>query len=80
MICKFCEAMKEKRQIEKIVKGWRADDLEDLGEYMFEYTVAIVTRNWYRKRGRRSASRTTDYRHLGLGYALNFCPECGRKL
>lgn len=29
---------------------------------------------------KRHAGRTTDYRNRGIGYKLNYCPECGRKL
>lgn len=29
---------------------------------------------------KRQAGRTVDYRNQGLGYKLNYCPECGRKI
>ena len=28
----------------------------------------------------QDAQQTTDYRNQGIGYQLNFCPECGRKV
>lgn len=74
MTCKFCEAMKVNRQCDKIDQS--PNELT-YGKYMSEYTVAIVKRHWYSKKGKRTASRTVDYRHMGLGYKLNYCPECG---
>ena len=81
MNCKFCKAMQINRQIEKICRSWSTEDeLKQCGRYMVDYSVAIVKRSWYRKKGKRSASRTTEYRHRGLGFALNYCPECGKKV
>ena len=45
-----------------------------------EYTVALVSHTWSVSRGKRSASRTVDFRNKGLGYKLNYCPECGKEL
>lgn len=73
--CKFCESLQEFKQIyEKLGKK------EKPGEgLLHEYTVALVIHS-YRKGHKAQAGRTTDYRRLGLGYKLNYCPECGRKL
>lgn len=79
--CKFCEAMKENRQIEEFTRQHESQkDLERYGKYKTEYAVAIITRSWYSKTGKRNAGRTTDYRHMGLGYKLNYCPECGANM
>ena len=79
--CKFCEAMNTHRQCEQIARSWATDaELKEFGKWMTEYSVAIVKRSWYQKRGKKSAGRSTDYRYRGLGYKLNYCPECGRKL
>lgn len=78
MNCNFCESIKIKRQINEFQNDYRHE--EKLGKYMSEYTVAIVTHCWYKKLGKRSGSRTTDYRNRGLGYALNYCPECGARM
>lgn len=79
--CKFCEAMKLNRQIEEFTRQHESPkDLERYGKHKTEYAVAIITRSWYSKTGKRNAGRTTDYRHMGLGYKLNYCPECGRKI
>ena len=77
MTCKFCEAMKVNRQCDKINQS--PNELV-YGKSMSEYTVAIVAHHWYSKMGKRTASRTTDYRHMGLGYKLNYCPECGARM
>ena len=79
--CRFCSAMEQHLEVEAIAKSWTTEkEKSQFGEYMTEYTVAIVKRSWYKKNGKRSSSRTTDYRNRGLGYALNYCPECGRRL
>jgi hypothetical protein len=79
--CKFCEAMKVNRQIEEFTRQHESPkDLERYGKYKTEYAVAIITRSWYSKSGKKHATRTTDYMYTGLGYKLNYCPECGREL
>ena len=79
--CKFCESMKIKRQIEEFERQHESPkDLERYGKYKTEYAVAIITRSWYSKTGKKHATRTTDYMYTGLGYKLNYCPECGREL
>ena len=79
--CKFCEAMKENRQVDEISRSWSTDDeLKRYGKYITEYSVAIVKRSYYQKKGKRKSGRTVQFRYRGLGYELNYCPECGRKL
>ena len=78
--CKFCEAMKGYKQAEGITRQWNADAEKQHGKYMTVYSVAIVKHSWYRKLGKKHAGRVTDYRYRGLGYALNYCPECGKSL
>lgn len=76
--CKFCEAMKTNRQIEHMSNSWMTDsERKQYGRYMVEYTVAIVKRTWYARMGKRCSGRNTEYRYRGLGFKLNFCPECG---
>ena len=70
--CKFCSNLFEHKK--------RSYTDPELGKWKQEYTVALVIHSWYEKRGKKSASRTTDYRNKGLGYKLNYCPECGVKL
>lgn len=73
-VCKFCEAMKTNRQVEEITRSWTT---ERYGKYMVEYTVAIVKRSYYQKTGKKKSGRSLEFRHKGLGFELNFCPECG---
>jgi hypothetical protein len=73
--------MEQHREIEAIAKSWTTEqEKAQIGEYMTEYSVAIVKRSWYKKKGKRSACRTTDYKYRGVGYALNYCPECGKRI
>jgi hypothetical protein len=79
--CAFCEAYKTHCQVDSINDKYQdKEDLEKYGKYMHVYTVALVQHHWYKKLGKRSAGRSTDYRNKGLGFKLNFCPECGRRL
>lgn len=79
--CKFCEAMKVNRQVEKISESWQTDEeRKKYGRYITEYSVAIVKRSYYQKIGKRKSGRNVQFRYRGLGYELNYCPECGRKL
>lgn len=77
--CKFCKALKERKQIHDFLSKKDPEDPE-LGPYLHDYKVALVIRSWYKKRGKKSASRTVDFRSQGLGYDLNYCPECGKEL
>lgn len=77
--CKFCEAMERNHRTDELWQQSK-EDIEKYGKHMNSYSVAIVNHHWYKKFGKRSAGRTTDYRNQGLGYQLNYCPECGRKL
>ena len=75
--CYFCEAYKS----HKSVNDFKRNHPEYYGDTRLEYeiTVAMVIRKW--KPGyKRQASRVTDYRSYGCGFALNFCPECGKAL
>jgi hypothetical protein len=75
-MCKFCDSLAEIKERENFY-GYSDPEL---GRWMNEYTVALVIHGWYQKRGKKSASRTVDFRNKGLGYKLNFCPECGKKI
>ena len=75
--CVFCRELKSHQNINDFLRDH--GDESDKG-IKHEYTVAIVIRTWNKDRGKRHAVRTTDYRYRGIGYKLNFCPECGRDL
>ena len=73
--CKFCASLESRKKCENF---WLEREKEP---FKYEYTVALVIRSWKPSiRSKRDACRTTDYRNQGIGYKLNFCPECGRKL
>ena len=75
--CAFCEALKSNMQIRAFLNKQREKDHEE--KIYEDYTVALVSRSYLK--GRKShASRTTDYRYAGIGYKLNYCPECGREV
>ena len=72
--CKFCENLTGYKKIENFFNEREQEP------FKYEYTVALVIKQWLPSKGKRRAGRTTDYRNQGLGYKLNFCPECGRKI
>lgn len=73
--CKFCESLQNHKQIHEFLSK-RDKPGEGL---LYEYSVAIVIHSYLKGR-KAQAGRSTDYRLRGLGYVLNYCPECGRKL
>ena len=80
-MCKFCESMECNKEVEGTARRWATDaELLEYGKWMTEYSVAIVKRSWYQKRGKKSADRTIQFRNKGLGYKLKYCPECGKRL
>lgn len=76
-MCAFCEAYDTQNKIYDF-KDKHPEYYEE--KLFYEITVAMVIRTWTKSRGKAHAGRTTDYRFRGLGYKLNYCPECGRKL
>ena len=77
-VCKFCKAMKVNRQIEEVNRLQTTDEKSKYyGKYMVEYTVAIVKRSYFQKLGKRRSGRSVEFRYRGLGFELNYCPECG---
>lgn len=72
MMCKFCEAADRFMRAEAVIRDYEP-------EVSFRLSVAIIRRKFIK--GRRGCqSSVTDTRYQGCGYALNFCPECGRDL
>lgn len=79
--CKFCKALETYKFAERYWgENLTDEDKQKLGKRMDDYSVAIVQWTWWKKRGRKSAGRTVGYRRNGVGYRLNFCPECGKDL
>ena len=76
--CKFCEAFGKWKQIEEFDKEHPEFRMTKERIYR-EYNVALVIRSWAKGK-KATAGRTTDYRHMGIGFKLNYCPECGKKV
>lgn len=76
--CKFCRRMELEKFCKRIINKERKQEGES--RLCYEMSVALVCLSWTKKKGKKQAGRTTDYRHMGLGYKLNYCPECGRYL
>lgn len=76
--CNFCEHLDKWREIKRQSRKEARES--GRGDYRHEYKVALVIRSWYAgsRKGRRS--RTVDFRNQGIGFELNYCPECGRYL
>lgn len=69
--CKFCDALSFYKAFHS-----RADTIKEF----HEYNVALVIRSWTKEKGKKRASRLADYRYQGIGYKLNYCPECGKTI
>ena len=75
--CCFCESYELWRNIHEFDNTLGPKDEKT----KHEYSVALVIRSWKPKyRTKRHAGRVVDYRNQGIGYKLNFCPECGKRL
>lgn len=74
--CSFCEALTRKKQIYRFLNQDRRSEGDE--PVHVQYTVALVIRSGIVGRGYKS--RETDYRNRGIGFQLNFCPECGKVL
>lgn len=76
MNCRFCESY----DLHKRVGEFKQDRGLYDEEWNQELTAALVIHDWTKRQGKKNAARTTDYRYRGLGFKLNYCPECGKKL
>lgn len=72
--CKFCENLTHYKKIETFFCKREQEPLK------YEYTVALVIKSWLPSHGKRNCAKSTDYRNQGIGYKLNFCPECGKEI
>lgn len=75
MACKFCERLEVWKRCQQITNAHTEGEKSKV-----EYAVALVEHRWFPSVGKRNAGRVTDYRNQGLGYKLNYCPECGKEL
>lgn len=76
--CEFCRSLEIHKFSDRVSDDY--NKLHHTAKLYHEYTVALVAKCWTRESGKRHAGRTTDYRNQGIGFKLNYCPECGRKL
>lgn len=76
--CIFCEEYRSHKAVNDFKRG-HPEFYGDESWLEYEIKAAMVIRHW-RPGYKRQASMETDYRNHGCGYALNFCPECGRAL
>lgn len=75
-VCSFCSSYTS----HKNVRDFKRNHPEWYGAVMeYEIRVAMVIRSWV-KGNKKGAGRTVDFKCRGVGYSLNFCPECGRRL
>ena len=77
MECKFCESLQRNKDIRMFMNNVRKQEGQE--KIYEEYTVALVIRS-FAKGKKATAGRVTEYRHMGIGYKLNYCPECGVNL
>lgn len=75
-ICHFCEAYEAHSRAQQFRRNH--PEWYEAKKY-FEITVAMVVKSWLPGK-KRNCGRITDYRYQGCGYALNYCPECGKLL
>lgn len=75
--CVFCESLAESIRIDERLAR---HDPDPECELEYRYSVAIVKRIFL-KGGKDCRGTMTDYGSRNRSYyALNFCPECGRRL
>lgn len=75
-MCDFCDDLNLRKQCAKEDNRGQNED----NRLKYAYNVALVQHMWTKSRGKRNACRSVDFRNKGIGYQLNYCPECGKKL
>lgn len=76
MICKFCDCLQGNKRLDREFNI----DKEPSRKLHHSYTAALISHSWTSQYGKRNACRSLYYRNRGLGFELNFCPECGKKI
>ena len=67
--CVFC----------KRLKFWKESHIRNDPDHEHVYKVALISHT--RLPGHQMyRGRSVDYNTRGIGFALNYCPECGKKL
>lgn len=73
-VCELCDSLNQMKKYAREDNKGRDKD----SKLKYAYNVALVQHMWTKRKGKRNASRGTDYRNQGIGYQLNYCPECGK--
>lgn len=78
--CRFCAELHSY----KAINDFKNDNPEyyDRNEKVLQdYHVALIVRSWTKSGGKRNARTKEDHkRGSNIGYKLNYCPECGKKI
>lgn len=69
--CEFCNELGLTRYMDKSKPFWG-----------YEYQAALAKRWWPKEKGKRAAELTLHIKSKKsqMGFKLNYCPECGKKL
>ena len=79
--CKFCESLQAHRNLYAFEALKQSkEERKAYGKHMSEYSAALIVRHWYKKQGKKHAGRIVDFKYRGVGYELNYCPECGKEI
>lgn len=76
--CDFCRSLEGKKFFVKYYNK-KLKEIE-APKIRCEMSVAIVQRTWHEGVSKKHAGTETHYRCRGIGYKLNYCPECGKYL
>lgn len=75
-MCDFCDNLNWMKKYAMEENKGRNEE----NKLRYAYNVALVQHIWTKRNGKRNAGRSTNYRNRGIGYQLNYCPECGSSL
>ena len=76
--CIFCDFYEHYKRVDRYIRQEAKKTKSMIINH--EYSVALVERAWENGTSKRNSNRATHYKNKGIGYDLNFCPECGRQL
>lgn len=70
--CAFCDALANHKWANRLLQKQKGKRVRH------EYATALIIHSW--TVSKKNAGRLVDYRNKGLGFKLNYCPECGREI
>lgn len=71
-MCEFCNAMAIHRKFD--------EEAQKKAPHLYSRCSVAIVQRVFTKGCREARGSSTDYKYRGCGYALNYCPECGRKM